>query len=225
MSEDSREDSADDPRSKVELLRRLRDERADREHRARNMLAVIRSITRRMIETAETVEDFGMHLEGRLDAIGRWQARSIDHLSRGVSLDLLIADELLAYKVREGHQFDMDGPPVSLRKQAVGSLTLAFHELSTNAIKFGALSVPQGHVAISWNMIVSAEADKLEIIWVESGGPQILAVPKRYGLGSDVLLRSLNYDLGATTKLMYEPLGLRCEILLPLDVICERRLS
>lgn len=185
--------------------------------RHRNMLGVIRSIVRRMSETSETVEEFGMHLEGRLDAIGRWYGASGTASDSAVRLDVLVGEELMTYQAKEGEQVSLTGPTVNLKAAAAESLGLAFHELATNALKFGALSAPSGHVAVNWS--VDRPGGHVDIAWSETGGPAIASPPERQGLGTEILEHLLDYELKAQTVLTYERTGLHCAIRLPLTSI------
>ncbi|WP_114949111.1 sensor histidine kinase [Microvirga calopogonii] len=123
---------------------------AELQHRVRNTLAVIRSIARQTAETSETVEDYALHFEGRLNALARVQAAVTRDPTAGIALGLLVSEELLSCAAQEGERFSMSGPDVCLRPKAAETLGLAIHELATNAVKYGALSTPRGHVTVAW---------------------------------------------------------------------------
>lgn len=203
-------------------LRRLRAEHAqllvELQHRVRNVLATIRSVTRRSADTCLVADDLAMHLDGRLGAITRAQGMILRDPAANQDLAQLVAEELFVYRAREGEQVTLSGDPVAIRPTAVEPLTLAFHELATNALKFGALSRPGGHVAVSWQEDAEARngaSDGLVIEWREAGGPRLAGQPDRCGFGSELLERSLPYELKAEVTLAYEPDGLRCRIRLP----------
>ena len=180
--------------------------------RNRNALARVRSILRRMAGTYDKAEDFAMHLEGRLDAIARSQGQLVD----GADLAMVLATELMVYHAREGQQFTLAGPTVRLRQSTAQSLGLAFHELATNAIKFGALSEPTGLVCVAWQVARRADTPELTLRWTETGGPKLPGASERRGFGREVLEQSLPYEIGATVEVTFEADGLRCTIVAPL---------
>ena len=189
---------------------------AELQHRVRNTLAVVRSIARRTAGTSGTVEDYAMHLEGRLDAFARIQAEVTRAPLAGVSLEPLVAEELLAYGAHEGDQVAaISGPPVRLAPKAAESFALALHELATNAVKHGALSVPDGRIQVCWRVEVDGEAPRLVFEWMESGVTDMPAGPARQGFGTELLERALAHALGARTALAFAPDGLRCRSAMP----------
>ncbi|NNM75183.1 CheR family methyltransferase [Enterovirga aerilata] len=188
---------------------------AELQHRVRNTLGVVRSIVRRTAETSSTVEDFAMHLDGRLNAFARTQALVTRDPEAGVDLEYLVADELMAYRAQEAEQVRISGPALRLQPKAAETLGLAIHELATNAVKYGALSAPKGTVEVSWS-IRSGATPELALEWRELGGVPIERPPERRGFGTELLERTLAFELTARTVLAYEPSGLRCSITIPL---------
>lgn len=189
---------------------------AELQHRVRNTLAVIRAIARRTARTATSVDDYASHIEGRIDAFARVQAAVTRDPIGGVDLATLVAEELRAYRSKEGDTLVVKGPTVRLRPKPAETVGLAIHELATNAVKYGALSVPSGRLAIDWH-VIEGDAPKLVFVWRETGVPDMPARPVRRGFGTEVLLQMLAYELGATTTLDFLPSGIACHILLPLD--------
>jgi two-component system CheB/CheR fusion protein len=186
------------------------------QHRVRNTLSVVRSIARRTAETSESVEDYAMHLDGRLSAFARTQSLVTRDPGAGIDLEYLVAEELLAYHAHDGEQANISGPRLRLQPRAAETLGLAVHELATNAVKHGALSQPSGRVDVSWHIMDGGEPPHLRLDWVERGGPTV-SEPQRRGFGTELLERVLAFELKARTSLAYEPEGLRCAIELPLD--------
>lgn len=190
---------------------------AELQHRVRNTLAVVRSIARRTAATSETVEDYAMHLEGRIDAFARVQAAVTRNPTSGIDLEGLVAAELLAYGAHEGKQVvSIKGPGISLRPKAAETLGLALHELATNAVKHGALSAERGRVEVAWRLDESAGQPRLVLDWSETGVDLSNEKPRRRGFGTELLERTLDYELGAETRLAFEPHGLQCTITVPL---------
>ncbi|MDB5413316.1 MAG: histidine kinase [Rubritepida sp.] len=181
-------------------------------HRMRNTLSVIRSIARRTARTSGTLKNYAMHLEGRLDAVARIQSALMRDSYSGLDLGEMIADELLAYAAREGNRLRIGGPPVRIRAKAATIVGLAIHELTTNAVKFGALARPEASLDIEWALM--GAADSLNITWKEGGMKLAARKPKR-GFGMEILCDTMAYELKAETQLEFEPDGLRCVMVLP----------
>ena len=189
---------------------------AELQHRVRNTLGVVRSIARRTAETSGSVDDFAMHLDGRLMAFARTQSLVTRDPEGGVDLEFLIADELQAYRVKETDQVRISGPSVRLQPKAAETLGLAIHELATNAVKYGALSNRRGSIEATWSIEPDGEVFQLAFEWRELDGPQVDGPPARRGFGTELLERTLSYELKARTDLSFQRDGLRCSILLPL---------
>ncbi|MFC5323430.1 CheR family methyltransferase [Bradyrhizobium oligotrophicum] len=187
---------------------------AELQHRVRNTLGVVRSIARRSAQTSATVDEYAAHLDGRLGALARTHAAVTRDPEAGVDLEYLLADELMAYKAREGEQVRISGPSLRLQPKAAETLSLAVHELATNAVKYGALSQPNGRVDISWRLDGSVDPSELVFEWREKGGPQVKPT-RRKGFGTEVLERTLAFELKARTSLSFNPAGLHYQITLP----------
>jgi two-component sensor histidine kinase len=188
---------------------------AELQHRVRNTLSVVRSIARRSAETSTSVEEYASHLDGRLNAFARTQAAVTRDPENGVDLEYLIVEELLVYNVREGEQLRISGPTVRLQPKAAETFALAIHELATNAIKYGALSQPTGQINISWRVDNAAEAAQLIFDWREKGGPSVTP-PERKGFGSELLERTIAFELKGRTTLAFDPAGFSCTISVPM---------
>jgi two-component system CheB/CheR fusion protein len=185
------------------------------QHRVRNTLGVVRSIVRRSAENSSTVEDYAAHLDGRLNAFARTQSLVVRDPESGVDLEYLVVEELHAYNAREGERVDVSGPTVRLQPKAAETIALAIHELATNAIKYGALSEPSGRIEIVWR-IESADPVELVFEWRENGGPSV-APPQRKGFGTELLERTLAFELNGRTTLTFSPSGVHCRIVVPLN--------
>lgn len=194
---------------------------AELQHRIRNTLALVRSVVRRTAASSETVEDYAMHLDGRLGAIARLQDMSLwGQDGKGIDLAYLLAEELLAHGAREGEQVTLTGPPIELRNRAGALLGLAFHELAVNAVKFGALSGSPGQVAVDWRVEDMApnatDAGSLWLQWKETLASSTAPAPQRRGFGTELIEGMLAYELGAAARLELLAEGARCTIALPL---------
>jgi PAS domain S-box-containing protein len=187
---------------------------AELQHRVRNVLAMVAAVVRRG-DVGGTAQEFRDHLSGRIAAMARTQALLTRGAGTGVDLDGLIRDELLSQTEGE-HRCRIAGPPVMLAPKAAEVLTLAVHELATNAGKYGALSQPDGAIDVQWRIEPRADRDWIEIDWVETGvalGPE---PPRRKGFGTELVTRRVPYELRGKGEMMLEPGGLRCRIAFPL---------
>ena len=191
--------------------RRERARLFDCEHRIRNMLGVIRSIYRRMREGGASQDEFAEHFIDRLDVIARYQGDLANEHSRGVELEDVVWNELLRLHLPAELETVVDGPAIRLRRQTLELLALAIHELTTNSIKFGALS-RSGKLAVTWT--VSAQA--LGLHWAETTVPVVAAAPRQRGFGQQLIEEALPFQLGATTTFALKPGGFDCRIDLPL---------
>lgn len=187
------------------------------QHRVRNTLAVVRSLSRRSAQSSSTVDEFAQHLDGRLNAFARTQALVTRDPGAGVDLEFLVAEELLAFRVTEESKVSIAGPALRLTAKAAETFGLAVHELATNAVKYGALSKPTGRVAVMWQVERTGDAAILNFVWKEEKGPALKGRPARRGFGTELLERTLAFDLRAKTSLDFETDGLICTIDIPLN--------
>ena len=211
----------------IDDLRRLQSHQqlllGELQHRVRNSLAVVRSIARRTAATSDTVDGLSMHLDGRLGAFARTQAAVTRDPSGGIDLRMIVLDELSAHAAREGEQLKVTGPEIRLEPKAGETLALAVHELATNAVKYGALSVPGGSVRVGWSVEPDGDGERLAIRWEEDRPGPPLAFPTRRGFGTELLESTLDYELEAETSLDFRPAGLCCTIAVPLSAAVGRR--
>jgi light-regulated signal transduction histidine kinase (bacteriophytochrome) len=179
-------------------------------HRVRNILSLIRGLISQTREGASSVDGFVGNLESRIQAL----ARAHDQVTRdrwgpGRLMDLLEV-EARAYLGAAETRVKLDGPNVLLKPAAFTTLALVFHELLTNAVKYGALS-DSGSVSISWHL---DEDGSLMLDWLESGGPAV-TMPTRRGFGSTVIEKAIPHDLGGHAELHYRMKGLSGSFCIP----------
>jgi PAS domain S-box-containing protein len=178
-------------------------------HRARNALAVVQAITR--LTKAETVKEYGEAVRGRVEALVRSHVRLADSEWDEVPLGELIRDELRPYQSDGGRRVALSGGGVLLAPEAVQPVSMALHELATNAAKYGALSVRDGRIRIAAEPLGGT---RFRIVWTEEGGPPV-APAKRRGVGLEVI-GSVAAQLGGTADFDWEPGGIRCTLTLGL---------
>jgi PAS domain S-box-containing protein len=214
------------PRHRVAVVQDIAEQRRAQErqtllikelnHRVKNTLAAVQAIMAQGMRGAGVCAEVREGIEARLIALSRshdlltrerWQSASLADLV-GVALDPYrsAADQPPRYRLQ--------GPEVRLPPNPVLALGMAFHELATNAAKYGALSNEVGHVEVAWSLVSKAAEVRLKLCWRECGGPPV-SPPRRTGFGSRLLERGLAHELECTVRLDYAPAGLVCEIEIP----------
>jgi two-component system, chemotaxis family, CheB/CheR fusion protein len=194
-----------------DLKRRVYAHSFEHRRQVRSLLAIIRAIVRRMGQSSGSVEDFAAHLEGRLDALARVQEilLRVDGAD-GADLAELVSGQFLAEAIPES-RIESEGPRVRLSARVAASLALALHELTTNAIKFGALSTPHGRISVRWN-IDSHDPKRIRLEWQEQGISIVTDAPRHVGFGTELIEKTLPYELRARTALDFAPGGVHCLI-------------
>ena len=190
---------------------------AELQHRVKNILAVVRSITRRSLEGADNLKDLREQLGGRMDALARTQGLLANRGVDGVRLDELVRDELAASGEPDGTVAEIEGPAILLKDKAAEAFALALHELATNAVKHGALSAAGGRLSVRWRILNTDPIRRLILEWVEQDVAMPVSPPTRSGFGRRLIERGLPYDLGATTMFEFRPDGVRCTVELPVS--------
>ncbi len=186
-------------------------------HRVKNTLATIQSIAMQTARSHEDPKTFAESFQARLLSL----SHTHDLLTRshweGAGLHDVLEHETSAYG---SSRVVLNGPQVALWPAAALSLGMIFHELATNAAKYGALSVPDGHVFVDWT--VANQADRrLSVVWREVGGPPVSA-PTRKGFGSRLIERNVRHDLAGEARLSYSSDGFTAELSVPLDRDSDR---
>ncbi len=185
-------------------------------HRVKNTLATVQSLASQTARSAASPREFVEGFEGRLIALSKAHDQLTEHHWESADLrDLLLASFAPYGTGRD--KVALRGEDVRLRPRAVLTLAMVFHELITNAAKYGALSVPEGRVEVRWRPVRDAYAKPLlDINWEEQGGPAVTG-PERRGFGSRLIEGGIAAELGGSAQLTYAPGGLRCEVLIPRD--------
>ncbi len=183
------------------------------DHRAKNALAVVQAALR--LTPKDEAATYARAVEGRVRALARAHAMLAEARWTGGELRALLAGELAPFIA--GQRVELDGPEVALPPHAAQGLAMVAHELATNAVKHGALSAATGRIAVSWRVAEEAGGvRRLQLRWVEAGGPPIGGAPERRGFGTCVLDATLRTQLGGAVTLGWEPGGLVCAIEVPL---------
>lgn len=191
------------------------------DHRAKNALAVVQAALRLTPKTDPEV--YARAVQGRVAALarahtllakGRWEGAGLGDLAMAELAAFLPGEEV------EGGMPDparviLSGPELRLTPSAVQALSMALHELATNAVKYGALGAATGRLHLDWS--VDPGAGLLRLVWEERGGPTIALPPAHRGFGSRVIEATVRDQLGGRAARRWEAAGLTCELEVPLS--------
>lgn len=187
-------------------------------HRTKNLLAVVQALISQTIRQGGTLQQFHERVSGRIQGLAQSIDLMVSRDGRGVSLRTLIERQLSAFISGSG-QLRVIGDEILLKPDVVQTLGMAFHELSTNAVKYGALSVPAGRVEISWQRESPAGHEPVLMLqWKERGGPPA-APPMHKGFGTTVIERHVTQALNAQVEIAYGDDGFVWIMRAPIDLI------
>lgn len=167
-------------------------------HRTKNVFSVVQAIADQLARRTSDLQDFQARFSGHLTALAKLQDLLLSKEGGATPLETLIATQLEAFTPNPLN-VRTSGPPVLLSPMAGQAIALALHELATNSLKYGSLSVPTGKVSIEWQMIEAPYGKGFRMEWRESKGPPVQP-PTREGFGTIVLERMCT-QIGATAKL------------------------
>jgi len=186
-------------------------------HRIKNILAIVQSVANQTLKNNDEMRVAKPALLARLAALGR--AHDILMQSAHDTTTMRAVVETASREQPKGRLL-AEGPEIAMSAKSGLALALALHELSTNAMKYGALSNENGQVAISWQVVPDDEGDQLEFIWVESNGPAVVP-PDRKGFGSQMIERALSAYVRGRAELDYRPAGLVFRLTAPVIAFKE----
>ena len=176
------------------------------EHRVKNVLATVQATVH--LTQADTPDLLKQAIEGRIQALANVHALFVKSRWLGAELRSLVMQEILPYSQAGDARVRVDGPPLFLETSTAQTIAVALHELTTNAAKYGALSVPEGRVEIAW----SHKADEhFTLRWTETGGPAV-EPPTRKGFGTRVMEAMVKSQLQGEIRFDWRSEGLACEI-------------
>lgn len=189
--------------------RKLHEERInllgrEAEHRTRNVLATVQAAVH--LTQASSLQEYKDALHGRIRALANTHTLFVQSGWAGAELRSIVLQELLPYGQK---RIEVEGSDLSLEPNSGQTIALCLHELTTNAAKYGALSVPDGRVRVEWSRAADGQ---ILLHWSERGGP-LVKPPTRRGFGSKMLETIM--QMKGKIQLDWRPDGLRCEITLP----------
>lgn len=185
-------------------------------HRIKNTLAIIQSIANQTMRSSPSPEAFRMAFQGRLQSLSAANDLLMRTSWDGAELGEFVDRQLAPLMARPTHQLEKSGPALLIPADLSVHLSLALHELGTNAIKHGAWSMPGGRVSVAWKLDRPANAETaiLTMVWTEHGGPKVTQ-PTRTGFGTMLIERGIP---DAKVRREFNPDGLVCTIEIPLPM-------
>ena len=187
-------------------------------HRVKNTLAIVQSLAQQSFKSDVPPDAARASFNARLSALAAAHNLLTRRCWEKALLSEIISSSVQATAGAASAQVTSDGPEVVVSPQTAVSLAMAVHELSTNAIKYGALSGDVGTIAVTWKVSKSGDRPHLRLEWIENGGPTV-ATPKRRGFGTRMIEQGLAAELQGQVALEFAPSGLRCVIDAPLPVV------
>ena len=176
-------------------------------HRMKNTLALVQAVAAQTLRNAASLDSAADSLSARLQALAKAHDVLLQGSFASASMVALIATTVSLHGDGEPGRFRVTGPDLTLSPHQAMTLALMLHELGTNATKYGALSMPDGHVAVSWGVADGREDGPiLRFRWEEVGGPPV-SPPTRTGFGTRLIARSLAHSFGGTAHLDYPVTG------------------
>lgn len=183
-------------------------------HRSKNLLAVVQGIARQTAESVETMPDFIARFGARLQALSSVHELLVGRSWQGVELGELVVRELETEIVDLEERVSMSGERELLTPEVAQNLALGLHEMATNAVRHGALSVPEGRVAIGWRRVGDPDRAMLELTWRESGGPPV-EPPASRSFGRSLIERLVPRAIDGASDLVFESDGLAWTLRFP----------
>lgn len=181
-------------------------------HRVKNTMATVQAVARRSLVDHKPMPEAREDLLARIQAMANINALLLNHDLTRAELHAVL-DQALSPFGRGGHRgerIDLAGPPVALNTRQAQAISMAIHELATNALKYGALSESGGRVTVAWRLDAAADGG-FALSWTESGGPAV-APPTSRGFGTVMLTDIVAQEIGGEVRLDYRPEGLVCRM-------------
>jgi two-component sensor histidine kinase len=185
-------------------------------HRMKNQLALVQAVANLTLRSAADLPAARMSLHQRLTALRRAQDLVLSGTAEATTVQAIVGEVVSLHDDPGDGRFRTGGPDLPVGPRAALSLSLMLHELSTNAGKYGALSVESGSVTLSWRTARTPEGDRFILEWEETGGPPV-PPPTHRGSGTRLLNAGVSGARFSRVSLSYLPSGVRCEIRVDMD--------
>jgi PAS domain S-box-containing protein len=191
---------------------------AELDHRVKNNIATVIALLEQTGRTTRTQQELQQTLLGRLQALARMhKALSRTHWE-GVGLKALVSQTLEPYQSDPPGRVEVCGDDFTLPARAASPVAMAIHELATNAVKYGSLSVAQGRVRVEWSVEEDESGGRaIALEWIESGGPRV-ASPTVPGFGTELIQGGIAYELHGEARIHFDAGGVRCVMRIPIGL-------
>lgn len=187
------------------------------DHRVKNTLAIVQSISRQTLRASHSPEAFAEVFENRILALSQAHELLTRRAWGRAQLHEILDKALAPFSADLTDRFDILGPAVTFSAETSVSVHMTLHELAVNAAKHGALSTPEGRVVLRWTVDETATPPMLTLTWREVGGPPLAGKPERRGFGASMIERGLARDLGGKASLDFTPQGVVYTLRAPLS--------
>jgi two-component sensor histidine kinase len=189
---------------------------AELDHRVKNILAQVAVVAGSTRQGSRSIDEFLGSLDGRIQSMAAAHTLLSENHWGSVKLDALVRSQLAPYAA--GPNVRISGSNVMLAAVETQAVTRVLHELTTNAAKYGALSIWGGQVSVSWELKPNGAATKLTLLWRERGGPPVAAEhPSSYG--TNLIRNLIPHELGGTVDLVFAEEGVNCRIEIPIKQV------
>lgn len=186
-------------------------------HRVRNILALVKSVSKQTANTEKSIESYVIALEKRITALADVNNMLTESSFGSVDLTNILEKELAPFD-HSGKNYEIKGETVELSSSVAPIIVLVFHELTTNSAKYGCLSTHSGKLTISWQ----SKKNDLFIFWKEENGPKV-EEPDRKGFGRTIIENAIGYEFGGSSLMNFKESGLEVTIQIPLDAILREK--
>ena len=184
-------------------------------HRVKNTLATVKAIANLTKRTATDVESFSNAFNSRIVSLSKTHTLLVANKWSRIGLLDILTNEISGFDDGNGERVVFRGPPIDLPSQTALSLGMAFHELTTNAAKYGSLSVPAGRLAVDWSVADGNDGNRtFSLQWRERGGPPVRE-PTRQGFGSILMEKLFDGQAGVSMKIQFHTAGLEFDLAMP----------
>jgi two-component sensor histidine kinase/CheY-like chemotaxis protein len=185
-------------------------------HRVRNILALVKSVSQRARKEEGSLESYSKALESRIMALAAAHEIGAGSAHASVSVRHIINLELRPYDT--GSRFAVSGVDFEILAEVAPIFALVIHELMTNAVKYGALSVSAGRVDVE----IAASGNGASLCWLESGGPTVVE-PERFGFGTTLIQQAIPHEMNGRASIEFQPGGVTARLFLPSTVLDDNQ--
>ncbi len=183
-------------------------------HRVRNILALVRSVSSQARKEGGSLESYSQALEARVEALAAAHDIGAGAALAAVSIRKIIELETAPYQEAHTPRISVGGSDIAIRAELAPLLALVIHEMMTNAVKYGAVSGSEGTIDID----IQHDSEGTQVTWVERGGPPV-SEPKRLGFGTTLIKQAVPHELGGTSELSFLPEGVVVNLFIPSEAL------